>query len=120
MKHALIPDDSPIQTHICKTLLQKNQTRVSVANKGEGYLAKAHEKKPDLVLIDIVVLGKSGFQAVRTLNRKPETLTIPLITISNKKQKTDKIWGTRQGAKDYQAKPETENVLMVSIDGALC
>jgi DNA-binding response OmpR family regulator len=120
MKHALIPDDSPIQTHICKTLLQKNQTRVSVANNGEGHLAKAHEKKPDLILIDIVVLGKSGFQAGRTLNRKPETLTIPFITINNKEQKTDKIWGTRQSAKDYQAKPETENELMLSIDEALC
>ncbi len=63
---------------------------------------------------------KSGFQAVRTLNRKPETLTIPFITISNNEQKTDKMWCTRQGEKDYQAKPETENELMVSIDGALC
>jgi DNA-binding response OmpR family regulator len=62
MKHALILDDSPIQTHICKTLLQKNQTRVSVANNSEGHLAKAHEKKPDLVLIDIVVLGKAVFR----------------------------------------------------------
>jgi len=120
MKHSLILDDSPIQTHICKTLLQKNQTRVSVANNGEGHLAKAHEKKPDLALIDIIVQSKNGFQAVRTLNQKPETLTIPFITISNKEQKTDKIWGTCQGAKDYQAKPETENDLMVSIDGALC
>jgi DNA-binding response OmpR family regulator len=120
MKHALIPDDSPIQTHIFKTLQQKNQTRASIANKGEGHLAKAHEKKPDLVLINIVVLGKSGFQAVRTLNRKSETLTIPFITVSNKEHKTDKIWGTRQGVNGYQAKPETENALIASIDGALC
>ena len=120
MKHPLILDDSPTQTHICKTLLQKNQTRVSVANNGEGHLAKAHEKKPDLVLINIVVLGKNGFQAVRNLNQTPETLTIPFITIGNKEQKTDKIWGARQGAKDDQAKPETENESMLSIDGALC
>lgn len=119
MTHVLIIDDSPTEIHVFKTMLEKNQIQVSVANNGEEGIAKALEIKPDLILMDVVMPGKNGFQATRDLSRNPETSTIPVIIITTKDQETDKIWGMRQGAKDYLVKPANEIELMASIDKAL-
>jgi twitching motility two-component system response regulator PilH len=100
-------------------MLEKNQIQVSVANNGEEGIIKALEIKPDLILMDVVMPGKNGFQATRDLSRNPETSTIPVIIITTKDQETDKIWGMRQGAKDYLVKPANEKELMASIDKAL-
>jgi twitching motility two-component system response regulator PilH len=119
MTHVLIIDDSPTEVHVFKTMLEKNQMQVSVANNGEEGIAKALEIKPDLILMDVVMPGKNGFQATRDLSRNPETSTIPVIIITTKDQETDKIWGMRQGAKDYLVKPANEKELIASIDRAL-
>jgi twitching motility two-component system response regulator PilH len=119
MTHVLIIDDSPTETHVFRTMLEKNQIRVSVANNGEEGIAKALEIKPDLILMDVVKLGKKGFQATRDLSRNPETSTIPVIIITTKDQETDKIWGMRQGAKDFLVKPTNEKELMAVIYKAL-
>jgi twitching motility two-component system response regulator PilH len=119
MTHVLIIDDSPTETHVFRTMLEKNQIRVSVANNGEEGIAKALEIKPDLILMDVVKPGKKGFQATRDLSRNPETSTIPVIIITTKDQETDKIWGMRQGAKDFLVKPTNEKELMAIIYKAL-
>lgn len=119
MTHVLIIDDSPTEIHVFKTILEKNKIQVSVANNGEEGIEKALEIKPDLILMDVVMPGKNGFQATRDLSRNPATSTIPVIIITTKDQETDKIWGMRQGAKDYLVKPANEKELMASIDKAL-
>ena len=119
MTHVLIIDDSPTEIYVFKTILEKNKIQVSVANNGEEGIVKALEIKPDLILMDVVMPGKNGFQATRDLSRNPETSTIPVIIITTKDQETDKIWGMRQGAKDYLVKPANEKELMASIDKAL-
>lgn len=119
MTHVLIIDDSPTEVYVFKTILEKNHIQVSVANNGEEGIVKALEIKPDLILMDVVMPGKNGFQATRDLSRNPETSTIPVIIITTKDQETDKIWGMRQGAKDYLVKPANEKELMASIDKAL-
>jgi twitching motility two-component system response regulator PilH len=119
MTHVLIIDDSPTEIYVFKAMLEKNQIQVSVANNGEEGIAKALEVKPDLILMDVVMPGKNGFQATRDLSRNPETSIIPVIIITTKDQETDKIWGMRQGAKDYLVKPANEEDLMASIEKAL-
>jgi twitching motility two-component system response regulator PilH len=117
IKPLLIIDNSPIQTHIIKTLLGKSQISLSVTNNAEEAIAKAHEIKLDLILMDIVMLGKTGFQATQDLSRKLETSIIRVVNTKN--HETDKIWAMRQGAKNYRVKPVKEKDLMESIDKAL-
>jgi twitching motility two-component system response regulator PilH len=117
IKPLLIIDNSPIQTHIIKTLLGKSQISLSVTNNAEEAIAKAHEIKLDLILMDIVMLGKTGFQATQDLSRKLETSIIRVVNTKN--HETDKIWAMRQGAKNYRVKPAKEKDLMESIDKAL-
>jgi twitching motility two-component system response regulator PilH len=117
IKPLLIIDNSPIQTHIIKILLGKSQISLSVTNNAEEAIAKAHDIKLDLILMDIVMLGKTGFQATQDLSRKLETSIIRVVNTKN--HETDKIWAMRQGAKNYRVKSAKEKDLMESIDKAL-
>lgn len=119
MTHILIVDDSPTEVHVFRTMLEKHDMNVSVASDGEEGIEKALQIKPDCILMDVVMPGKNGFQATRDLRRNPETSSIPVIIITTKGQETDKIWGVRQGAKDYIVKPVNEADLIERINKVL-
>ncbi|MDH3762628.1 MAG: response regulator [Gammaproteobacteria bacterium] len=119
MTHILIIDDSPTEVHVFKNMLLNNDIEVSVARNGEEGIEKAIEIKPDCILMDVVMPGKNGFQATRDLSRNPVTSSIPVIIITTKDQETDKIWGMRQGAKDYIVKPANERDLIDRINRVL-
>jgi twitching motility two-component system response regulator PilH len=88
-------------------------------NNAEEGLIKAREEKPDLILMDVVMPGMNGFQATRRLTKDPKTAAIPVIMITAKDQETDRIWGLRQGARDYVIKPVDETELMDKITALL-
>jgi twitching motility two-component system response regulator PilH len=115
IKNVLIVDDSATDTHLLSEMLKKNGYSILTATSGEEAINKAKKDKPDLILMDIVMPGMSGFEATRTITKDPETASIPVIVCSTKGQETDKAWGLRQGAKDYIVKPVAEKVLMEKI-----
>jgi len=119
MTHILIIDDSPTEVHVFRNMLMNNDIEVSVAANGEEGIEKAIESKPDCILMDVVMPGKNGFQATRDLSRNPATSAIPVIIITTKDQETDKIWGMRQGARDYIVKPASERDLIERINKVL-
>jgi twitching motility two-component system response regulator PilH len=115
IKNVLVVDDSPTEIHLLREMLTKNGFTVSVANTGEEAVTRAKSEKPDLILMDVVMPGMSGFEATRAITRDPASANIPVIICTTKGQETDKSWGLRQGAKDYIVKPVTEKVLMEKI-----
>ena len=119
MANILIVDDSPTEIHVLKTMLEKNDFAVSTASSGEEGIAKAKAEHPDLILMDVVMPGMNGFQATRQITTDPSTNGIPIIIVSTKDQETDKMWGLRQGAKDYITKPAKEKELVNKINGIL-
>jgi len=119
MAHILIVDDSPTEIHVLTSILQKNGYEVSTASDGEKGIAAAQEIKPDLVLMDVVMPGMNGFQATRHLAKDPATAGIPIIIVTTKDQETDRVWGLRQGAKDYVTKPVAESDLIAKIKAVL-
>ena len=90
-------------------------TGIAHTKMAEEALKKAQAEKPDLVLMDVVMPGMSGYEATRALSKNPDTANIPVLIISSKGQDTDKIWGMRQGAKDYLVKPVDEKTLIAKI-----
>lgn len=119
MTHIMIVDDSPTDTHVLKKMLEKNgYTTVTAADAREG-IEVAKREKPDLILMDVVMPGLNGFQATRELTSDPETADIPVIIVTRKDQKVDRVWGMRQGARDYVTKPVRENTLLTLINEAL-
>jgi twitching motility two-component system response regulator PilH len=119
MAKVLIVDDSPTEVHVLSGFLKKHGFEVETAADGGEGIEKARAVKPDLILMDVVMPGMNGFQATRELARNPETASIPVIMVTTKGLETDKIWGMRQGAKDYLVKPVTEAVLVEKVRGAL-
>jgi len=119
MANILIVDDSPTELHVLKTMLEKNGFFVSSATSGEEGVEKAKVEQPDMILMDVVMPGMNGFQAAREITSNPETSNIPIIIVSTKDQETDKMWGLRQGAKDYITKPAKEKELINKINTVL-
>lgn len=119
MAQILIIDDSPTEVHVFRAMLEKHGYSVSVAGSGEEGIEKIHEERPDLVLMDIVMPGLNGFQATRQLSREPETSSIPVVILSTKGQESDRVWGLRQGARDYLVKPVDETLLIEKIRSIL-
>ena len=105
IRKILVVDDSATERHLIDGILSANGFEVVFAEDGEKGVAQAKEIKPDLIIMDIVMPGMNGFQATRAITSDPETQHIPVIICSTKNQVTDKVWGARQGAKEYVEKP---------------
>ena len=101
----LIVDDSPTERYYLSDILVRNGYQVTTAESGEEALSKIKDNKPELILMDVVMPGANGFQVTRSIARDPELKDVPIIICSSKNQETDRIWGMRQGAKDYLVKP---------------
>jgi twitching motility two-component system response regulator PilH len=119
MAAVLIVDDSKTDSHFVGGMLRRHGHDPLYAANGEEGVLQARERHPDLILMDIVMPGMNGFQAIRRLRRMPETSTIPVVVVSCKDQDSDKVWARQQGAVDYVTKPVDEASLLASIDGAL-
>ena len=115
IKHILVVDDSPTDRQYLIDMLAKSGYQTTGADSAEDAMAKARQLKPDLVLMDVVMPGQNGFQATRALTRDDATKHIPVIICSSKGQETDKVWGLRQGAKDYVVKPVSQADLLAKI-----
>lgn len=105
IKKILVVDDSATERHILSEMLSKGGYQVVALESGDEAVAKAQEIMPDLILMDVVMPGLNGFQATRSIAKNEATKHIPIIICTTKGQETDKIWGLRQGAKDYVVKP---------------
>ena len=105
IKRVLVVDDSATERHIIGEALSKKGYEVTFAENGEAGVTQTKISKPDLVIMDVVMPGMNGFQATRAITKDPETEHIPVLICTTKDQETDKIWGLRQGARDYVVKP---------------
>jgi len=115
VRTVLVVDDSPTDRQYLIDMLVRNGYQVWAAGSVEEGLLKARQLKPDLVLMDVVMPGQNGFQATRALTRDDATKHIPVILCTSKGQETDKVWGLRQGARDYIVKPVNQAELLVKI-----
>ena len=115
IRNVLIVDDSPTDRQYLLDILAKSGFQVATAQSAEEALEKVRQQRPDLVLMDVVMPGQNGFQATRTLSKDSATKDIPVIICTTKGQDTDRIWGMRQGARDYIVKPVAAADLLAKI-----
>ena len=115
IQSVLVVDDSKTELMFMTNLLQKNGMSVRTAEGADEAFKRLAEEKPDLILMDVVMPGQNGFQLTRTINRTPEYAGIPIIMCTSKSLETDRVWGMRQGARDYITKPVDAAELLVKI-----
>lgn len=101
----LICDDSETDLANLIIALQSTQCTVITAGNGDEVVKKAQAEQPDIIFMDIIMPGTDGFAACRELRDHPSTQNIPVIFVSSRSQKADRVWAIMQGAKDLIAKP---------------
>ena len=115
IQHILIVDDSPTERQFLSDLLTRHGYTVNTADNAEAAMLQIRSSPPQLVLMDVVMPGQNGFHATREIARDPATRHLPIIICSSKQQESDRIWGLRQGARDYLVKPVEPALLLQKI-----
>ncbi len=100
----LIIEDDEFLADIYKTKFELEGFKVILAGDGEKGLKAIQTKKPDLVLLDILLPKMDGFAILQTIKKDPETKNIPVILLTNLGQKEDVQKGLKLGAVDYLIK----------------
>lgn len=115
----LVVDDSPTDRMAIMEMVRSFGYKAIEAQNADEAFEIAKSSKPDLVLMDVVMPGASGYEATRKLAKDPVFGAVPVIIISNRNKETDKLWGLRQGAKAYMFKPVNREDLREQIVRAL-
>ena len=115
IQQILLVDDSKTELFHLSDMLTKRGFTVRTAENGEEAMRKLAEGKPDLILMDVVMPGTNGYQLTRAITRDPRYADVPVIMCTSKGQETDRVWGLRQGARDYVVKPVDTDDLMAKI-----
>ena len=118
MKLLTVDDSKTVRIIVRKAFKGYDLTILEAANGVEG-LAIAAKEMPDLILLDVTMPVMDGIEMLTKLKSNPMIKNIPVIMLTTKGLETDKIWGIRQGAKDYLVKPVTEAQLVEKVRAAL-
>lgn len=116
VKKVLVVDDSATDLKNLEQICAGAGYAVITASSGIEAVAKANREKPDAVLLDVIMGDMNGFQVCRALTTNEATQHIPVVLVSSKAQKTDRIWGEQQGAKAYITKPFTPAQILSQLE----
>ncbi len=111
----LVVEDSPTYLRNIAEFLQGHEYDVITAVDGEEALKKAVQEDPNLIVLDVILPKKNGFQVCRQLRTSPTTQDIKILMITSKSQDSDRFWGLKQGADEYMTKPFVEDVLLANV-----
>ena len=115
----LVVEDSPTYLRKISDFLQGLGYEVITAIDGEEALEKAIQENPELMVLDVILPKKNGFQVCRQLKTSPNTQGIKIIMMTSKSQDSDRFWGLKQGADDYMTKPYNDKELQNNIENLL-
>ena len=116
IKKVLVVDDSATDLKNLEQICSGAGYSVITAKSGAEAVAKAKSERPDAVLLDVIMSDMNGFQVCRVITSDTATQHIPVVLVSSKGEKTDRIWGEQQGAKAYITKPYTPAQILSELE----
>ena len=115
MAKILIADDSLAELQIFQQALSPTGHTIVTVTDGEAAEAKVKSEKIDLIILDVVMPKKNGFQVCRDIKTNDQYKNIPVIMVTSKDQESDKFWGMKQGADEYLTKPFKPEDLLKAV-----
>ena len=115
MAKILVADDVYSELQLIQKTLISHGHQIVTAMDGEEALKKTSEEKPDLIILDVIMPKKNGFQVCRIIKKTAELKDIPVILVTSKDQDSDKFWGKKQGADEYITKPFKPDELIAAV-----
>src|SRR3990167_495415 len=115
MSHLLIIEDEKDIVEAIEYNLKKENFKVSKAYDGSSGLRLAREKKPDLIILDLMLPLLDGFEVCKNLKKETKTADIPIIMLTAKSSEVDKVLGLELGADDYMTKPFSMRELIARV-----
>lgn len=119
VRRILVVDDEPDITALVAYHLAKEGYRVTTAGTGADALRSAREERPDLVVLDLMLPGHSGFDVLAELRRREETRDVGVLLLTARKDEPDRIKGLTLGADDYLSKPFSPKELVLRVAAIL-
>ena len=111
----LVVDDSAADLLNIKNIVSEAGYNVITASSGAEAIDRAKAQKPDLILMDIIMEKTDGYEACRRLAKDSDTKSIPVVFVSSKNQKADRVWAELQGGKGLIGKPYTADEIVSQI-----
>jgi len=115
MSKILVVDDSPTTLKMVTKTLATTAHHIITAGDGEEAVKTAETEHPDLMVLDVVMPHKNGYQVCRQLKTNATTKNIKIILLTSKDQQVDRFWGMKQGADAYITKPFEEAELLATV-----
>ena len=115
MARILIAEDSDTELAYLQEVLRETDHELTITRDGLEAEATAKAGNFDLIILDVIMPGKNGFQVCRTLKKDPEHKQTPIILLTSKSENSDKFWGMKQGADEYITKPFNPVDLLLAI-----
>ncbi len=115
LKKVLIVDDSPAQVKLMQGFLEHEGYQPVGLNDPRRVEETISSERPSVILLDVVMPERNGFQVCRELKGSSEFQGIPVILVTSKDSSSDKYWGEQQGADAYVTKPFTKDELLRAI-----
>ena len=115
MGKVMVVDDADSAVKMMATVLKSAGHTVVAYHDGEQLEEKVATERPDVVLLDIVLPKRNGYDILRALKKDERTRRTPVVVVTSKNQQSDRLWGLRQGADEYLAKPFTADDLLAAV-----
>lgn len=115
MKKVLVVDDSPAEIRLLQTVLQQGGFQSVGISDPTKIEATIDEERPNVILLDVVMPQRNGFQVCRDLKNEERYSNIPVILVTSKTTPSDRYWGEQQGANAFVAKPFTPDELLSTV-----
>jgi twitching motility two-component system response regulator PilH len=111
-RKVLAVDDSAADLTNIRNVLTEAGCMVVTASNGKEAFDKAKSDQPDMIFLDIIMPEMDGYETCRMLANNPDTKNIPVVFVTSKGQKADRVWAQMQGGKDLVQKPYTKEQIV--------